>query len=136
METQLERLHELRVCRRCEAPYLEINNLGVWACRYHPGRVNRVVNDGTLLTWTCCGKRAANEARLAHDDGCVACDHVWEVVGADNEPRLLLDEHAARVTLGVERLAGKRGVEPLRSAHAYVVRRAANDDEPLPREYV
>ena len=131
----LERLDEVRHCRRCDVPYREINNLGVWGCKYHPGRVNCVVNDGTLGTWTCCAARAAQNPRRAHDNGCVACDHVWEITGTDNEPRLLLDAHTARITLGIERLAGKRGVGSLPHAHAYVVRRSADDDEPLPAEY-
>ena len=130
----LEELNELRECRRCAVQYSEINNLGTWRCHYHPGAVNNVWNDGTRGRWDCCGAPdVADPLRRHADSGCVKCDHVWNVVGSEQETRFIVDAHAARVTVGEHRLVGAPGVTPLPKVHRYVIRRAADDKVPLPR---
>jgi len=129
----LESLNELRHCRRCDTPYLEINNLGAWKCRYHPGDVSAVWADRPRHTWTCCGAHDDPCPLRTHaDTGCVKCDHVWEVTPTVQEERQLPDAHVARLTLGKERLAGRPGVQFLPHVHRYVIRRSADDDAPLP----
>ena len=62
-------LTAVRVCSRCAREYRELDNVGAWRCRMHPGHVTgAVVVNGQRSVYTCCN---GGEAAV----GCVACDH-------------------------------------------------------------
>ena len=63
-------------CATCKETFREINNIGRWNCRMHPGEVE----DGAF---SCCGLKTIYESRLLFMRsvvqpelrGCVRCDH-------------------------------------------------------------
>jgi ribosomal protein L37AE/L43A len=42
---------QIHQCGECNRFYTEIENIGSWKCRYHPGKY-----DYDLRKWTCCGE--------------------------------------------------------------------------------
>ena len=45
---------EVRQCKYCKTYFRELDNLGTWECRYHPGSINY---DSDIPFYTCCGQK-------------------------------------------------------------------------------
>jgi len=84
----VNRWHRPRHCIRCGAFYKEIDNLGQWKCRNHPG--DQVENSDTFnkhdpFTFSCCGLSHWDEYAKTPSKkhifeyrnplGCTPCDH-------------------------------------------------------------
>ncbi len=68
---------EERVCTRCNAIFLECNNLGQWKCFYHPRAFNGP-HKGTHYNanaWDCCGRPLQTGFALSNN-GCTPADHL------------------------------------------------------------
>lgn len=86
------KLTALRECVRCSKHYREIDNLGTWKCRYHPGLLQSAhyhVGGIDAGHWTCCALSARvtrpadgymyTSGELFFNNpsrGCARCDHV------------------------------------------------------------
>lgn len=46
---------DVHQCERCKKVFTEIANVGVWDCKYHPGKFNY-----DTLSYECCGEKATN----------------------------------------------------------------------------
>lgn len=74
-------------CDVCKAIYTELNSVGCWQCKYHPGRF-----DKRTQQWTCCGEKKHLYSNYDHfaryatwkdkfspvplfSSGCTPCDH-------------------------------------------------------------
>lgn len=75
---QMRTLEEYYQCAHCNQTFQELNNLGRWLCRYHPGRL------GYDHRWSCCGRSTDwGHPRYEHPEarpglsipGCLPCDH-------------------------------------------------------------
>jgi len=85
-----------RRCVVCNLKYSEIDNIGRWRCRMHPGGVS----DGRFA---CCGLPTAaptarhhfeiNRERVGKALGCVRCDHRVQHEPYTRESRILISEH-------------------------------------------
>lgn len=82
---------QIHQCRVCERYFSEMENLGSWSCKYHPGEWDYV-----RRRWTCCGqterKNIGDHSHLSrymhwnpaerinfpdpHSKGCQRCDCV------------------------------------------------------------
>ncbi len=75
----MKELEDWRTCIHCYAPFQELNNLGQWRCRYHPGRL------GTdRHTWQCCGASLdprEDKFESNHVKGCLLSDHCVKTGG-------------------------------------------------------
>jgi len=71
-----------QTCTRCFVVYDDIDNVGRWQCRFHPGSYD------TVCGYTCCGRRNTSPrtsrwGRLGYEPervvrlhtGCTPCDH-------------------------------------------------------------
>jgi hypothetical protein len=91
----------VRVCTRCRVEYREKDNLGIWACRMHPGEYNYSV-DGDRYSvgrLDCCGRRITHDAQVgvghrASLGGCYKVDHTDTVGGMQSFVALQLEDVA------------------------------------------
>lgn len=77
---------QIHTCRECGEIFTELANVGVWACRYHPGPYNYKTQ-----TYECCGEKMQQLSNYNHfaeyttwkqktnprpfSLGCKRCDH-------------------------------------------------------------
>jgi hypothetical protein len=129
-------LTRLRACARCRRHYAEIDNLGTWRCRYHPGAVATAPMPGVPAGhYSCCRASASTEWTFAERPppgfaavrpaaGCARCDHV-EDAAAEHEPtRVVLPTEAATLLL----LAAPGVVDDTSRGRVYVLRHPPLDD--------
>ncbi len=72
-------LEDWHTCIHCRARFQELNNLGRWQCRYHPGRLGP-----NRHAWKCCGASVdprENQFESNQVKGCRLSDHCAETDG-------------------------------------------------------
>ena len=82
----IEDYTQLYTCDRCQKYFTELANVGVWGCKYHPGKFNY-----DTQSYECCGEKAYNFSNYDNfaeyttwktkfnkhmfSNGCKRCDH-------------------------------------------------------------
>lgn len=66
-ETLLESFHQEHTCLICDLPFVQLDNLNGYYCRFHTGRLEQTTRFGDE-SWSCCGRRET-------EVGCTRCMH-------------------------------------------------------------
>ena len=117
LKNTMQKLTMIRACVRCESTYRELDNLGAWRCRYHPGVVfseHFHMSGIDAGHYSCCNSsrgttRPLNDHtfdsgerfRAVRHKGCAKCDHVstWS---REHEARRIMSKEQAHALLGSE----------------------------------
>lgn len=125
----MDDLERWRQCSACHREFRELDNLGRWLCRYHPGTVDA---DGV---WDCCGRTVHPHQYTSErwvPRGCHRCDHAdaesmggVEFSGDEVATLPLLLRGAVVPHLGApEAMVGEQRDDPDWRRHTMQVRRA------------
>lgn len=52
VEITIRLFTDVHECKNCGRFFTELENIGCWECKYHPGKF-----DHKTETWTCCGEK-------------------------------------------------------------------------------
>lgn len=100
---------QVHQCRVCERFFTEMENVGMWKCKYHPGNWNERKRE-----WTCCGeterKNIGDHSYLSrymhwnprerinmpgpHSKGCMRCDCVSMYKNPVPQSEIILEDIA------------------------------------------
>lgn len=100
---------QVHQCRVCDRYFTEMENVGQWKCKWHPGEW-----DGVRRKWTCCGqterKNVGDHSYLGrympwnpkeyinmpgpHSKGCTKCDCVSKYKNPVPQTQIVLEDIA------------------------------------------